>query len=276
MSERKPYKTDVSDEQWVLVEPVIAAWKAAHPSVSGHQGRYEMREIVNALLYQGRTGCQWDLLPHDFPPPGAVKYYFYTWRDHGIDQSIHGLLRWQVREMARRKADPSLVVLDTQSEHAAAGVPAESTGHDPAKKVPGRKRGLAVDVLGLVIAAVVVAASAHENAVGITLLDKVAADTDAVEKALVDQGFKNAVVAHGDKVGIEVEVVERNPAQTGFVPQAKRWVVERAYGILMLHRRLVRDYEHLPRSSESRVYWAMTAVILRRLTGMTVPAWRTA
>ncbi|MEU3795772.1 IS5 family transposase [Streptomyces fructofermentans] len=276
MSERKPYKTDVSDEQWALVEPVIAAWKAMHPSVSGHQGRYAMREIVNALLYQGRTGCQWELLPHDFPPAGAVKYYFYTWRDDGIDQTIHDLLRWQVREMARRKADPSLVVLGTQSVHAAAGVPSVSTGRDAAKKVPGRKRGLAVDVLGLVIAVVVAAASAHENAVGIALLDKVTADTDTVQKALVDQGFKNAVVAHGQKAGIEVEIVERNPAQTGFVPQAKRWVVERAYGILMLHRRLVRDYEHLPRSSESRVYWAMTAVILRRLTAATVPGWRTA
>lgn len=95
-----------------------------------------MREIVNALLYQGRTGCQWDLLPHDFPPPGAVKYYFYTWRDDGTNQTIHDLLRWQVREMARRKADPSLVVLDTQSVHGAAGVPAESTGPDAAKS-PG-------------------------------------------------------------------------------------------------------------------------------------------
>ena len=74
---------------------MITTSKAAHPSVSGHQGRYEMREIVNALLYQGRTGCQWDLLPHDFPPPGAVKYYFYTWRDDGTDQTIHDLLRCQ-------------------------------------------------------------------------------------------------------------------------------------------------------------------------------------
>lgn len=129
-------------------------------------------------------------------------------------------------------------------------------------------------MLGLVIAVVVVAAPAHENAVGIALLDRVAADT--VEKVPVDQGFENAVVAHGEKVGMEVEVVARNPAQSGFVPQAKRWVVERAYGILMLHRRLVRDYEHLPRSSESRVCWAMTVVMLRRLTGATVPAWRTA
>lgn len=75
VSERTPYKTDLSDEQWALVEPVIVAWKAAHPSVSGHQGRYAIREIVNALLYQGRTGCQWELLPRDFPPPGARSTY---------------------------------------------------------------------------------------------------------------------------------------------------------------------------------------------------------
>ncbi|WTN35289.1 transposase [Streptomyces canus] len=75
------------------MEPVITAWKAAHPSVSGHQGRYTMREVANALLYQGRTGCQWDLLPHDFRPSGAVRRYFYTWRDDGTDQTIHDLLR---------------------------------------------------------------------------------------------------------------------------------------------------------------------------------------
>jgi hypothetical protein len=117
VSERKPYKTDLSDEQWALVEPVIAAWKAAHPSVSGHQGRYEIREIVHALR-QGRTGGPWDLPPHDLPPRGAVLY---------------DPLRWQVRDKARRKADPSLVVLDTHSVHAAAGVPAESTGRDATK-----------------------------------------------------------------------------------------------------------------------------------------------
>lgn len=76
VSDRQPYKSDVSDERWALIEPVIASWKAQHPSVSGHQGAYEMREIVNALLYQSRTGCQWDYLPHDLPPVGAVKYYF--------------------------------------------------------------------------------------------------------------------------------------------------------------------------------------------------------
>ncbi|WP_206641186.1 transposase [Nonomuraea polychroma] len=115
MSERKPYATDLSDERWALIEPVITAWKAAHPSVSGHQGKYEMREIVNAILYQSRTGCQWSLLPHDLPPRSAVMYYYTAWRKDGTDKAIHDLLRLQVREKKGRLADPSLVVLDTQS-----------------------------------------------------------------------------------------------------------------------------------------------------------------
>lgn len=251
MSERRSYKSDLSDERWALIEPVTTGWKDKHPSVSGHQGRYEMREIVNALLYQSRTGCQWDYLPHDLPPPGAVKYYFYKWRDDGTDEVIHDLLRWQVRESRGRLADPSLVVLDTQSLHAAVGVPAATTGRDTSKKVPGRERGLAVDVLGLVIAVVVLAASVHDNVFGTALLDKVAAGTSTVTKALVDQGFKKTVVDHGAGLGIAVEIVERTPAGRDFVPLPIRWRVEQTNGILMLHRRLVRDYEHRPASAES-------------------------
>jgi transposase len=216
VTERKPYPSDLTDTQWALIEPVLTTWKAAHPSVSGHEGNYELREIVNAIRYQGRAGVQWDYLPHDLPPKSATYYYFSKWRDDGTDKTIHDLLRWHLREKKKRLADPSLVVLDTQSVHVAAGVPASTTGKDAAKRVPGRKRGLAVDV----------------------------------------------------------EIVERNPADKGFVPQRKRWVVEQTYGILMFHRRLVRDYEHLPASSESRVYWAMTDVMSRRLTRGTAPSRR--
>jgi transposase len=102
MSMRKLYPSDLTDEQGELVEPVITAWKARHPSVSGHQGKYAMREIVNAILYQNRTGCQWEFLPHDMPPPGAVKYHFYLWRDEGTDQDIHDLLRRRLREGRKR------------------------------------------------------------------------------------------------------------------------------------------------------------------------------
>ncbi|MGR8010946.1 IS5 family transposase [Streptomyces hypolithicus] len=274
MSGRNPYPSDLTDEQWKLIEPVISAWKAEHPSATGHQGKYAMREIVNTILYQNRTGCQWEYLPHDLPPKSATYYYFAAWRDDGTDQSVHDLLRWQLRESRKRLADPSLVVLDTQSIHAAVGVPADTTGKDASKKVPGRKRCLAVDVLGLVVEAAALPASAHDNAAGIALLNGVAAQTDTVRKALVDQGFKKSVVDHGKTLGIDVEIVERNPAEKGFVPQAKRWIAEQTNGILMFYRRLVRDYEHRLASSRSRVFWAMTSVMARRLTGITLPSWR--
>ena len=141
MSERKRYPSDLTDERWALIEPVITAWKAAHRSVSGHQGGYEMREIVNAILYQSRTGCQRDYLP----PRSAAYYYFARWRDDGTDQAIDDLLHWHAREKRGRRGDPSLVVLDTQSLHAASSVPAETTGRDAGKRRrgPGRKRCLA-------------------------------------------------------------------------------------------------------------------------------------
>ncbi|WP_293989530.1 transposase [Streptomyces sp.] len=198
------------------------------------------------------------------------------WRDEGTEQDVHDLLRWQLREKRKRLADRSLVVLDTQSVHASVGVPATTTGRDAAKKVPGRKRCLAVDVLGLVIDCVVLPASAHDNTAGIALLDGVAEQCDTVTKALVDQGFKKKVVEHGENVGIDVEIVERTPDDKGFVPQAKRWIVEQTNGIMMFYRRLVRDYEHRPASSRSRVLWAMTSVMSRRLTGATIASWRTA
>jgi transposase len=276
VSERKAYKTDLTDAEWVVIEPLIAAWKAGHPSVSGHQGRYDLREIVNALRYQNRTGCQWELLPHDLPPTGAVRYYFDVWKRDRLDRRINEVLRMMVRERAGRNADPSLVVLDSQSVRAAAGVPKSTTGLDVAKKTPGRRRGLAVDVIGLIIAVVVVAASVHDNAIGVRLLDQIAGSGHSrVSTALVDQGFKKAVVEHGAALGIDVQIVERNPADTGFVPQPIRWRVEQANGLNMLERRLVRDYEHAPSSAESRIYWASAGRILRRLGGAPT-RWRNA
>ncbi|WP_406326594.1 IS5 family transposase [Streptomyces sp. NBC_00203] len=274
MGGRQPYPSDLSDEAWELIRPVITSWKGQHRSVSGHEGRYEMREILNAILYQARVGCQWRYLPHDFPPYTAVYYYFGKWRDDGTDQAIHDLLRWQVRELRGRHEDPSAIVMDAQTVHASVNAPKETTGLDPGKRSRGRKRGIATDVLGLLIAVIVVAASVHDNAIGITLLDKVAAANPSVTKGWVDAGFKNAVVEHGRSLGIDVEVVSRDPQTKGFAPIPKRWVVEQTFGTLMLHRRLARDYEALPASAVSMIYWSMTDVMARRITGTTTPTWR--
>ncbi|MFF1909144.1 transposase [Kitasatospora sp. NPDC058218] len=102
MSGRAPYPSDLSDEAWELIRPVIVSWKGRHTSVSGHQGAYDMREIVNAVFYQNRTGCQWRYLPHDLPSWSAVFHYFGLWRQDGLDQRIQELPRCQVRERARR------------------------------------------------------------------------------------------------------------------------------------------------------------------------------
>ncbi|WP_431911842.1 IS5 family transposase [Micromonospora carbonacea] len=246
MGDRKPYPSDVTDAQWALIGPFLRAWKARRVSVSGHQGDYDLREIVNAILYQNRTGCQWAYLPHDLPPKSATYYYFALWRDDGTDQAIHDLLRCQVREKAGRREDPTAVVLDTQSIRAPNHVPAATTGKDASKKVPGRKRGLAVDTLGLVIAVVVTAASVTDNAIGIRLLDTVVAHTPTVTRAWVDAGFKQDLALHGAVLGVDVEVVKRSDTRPGFVPVRKRWIVEQTYGTLMRHRRLVREYESRP------------------------------
>jgi transposase len=276
VDERAAYPSDLTDEQWEVVGPFLAVWKAKHPSVSRHQGRYELREIVNAIFYQNRTGCQWAYLPHDLPPKSATYYYFAVWRDDGTDQAIHDLLRCQARERAGRAEDPTAVVLDTQSIRAANHVPAATTGKDAGKRVPGRKRGLAVDVLGLIIAVVVTAASVTDNQIGVRLLDNVVAHTPSVTKAWVDSGFKDHVAIHGAVRGIDVEQVKRSDTTAGFVPVKRRWVVEQTNGTLMLHRRLTREYESLPASSVSRTWWAATANLVRRLTGTVTPSWRNA
>lgn len=276
--DREPYPSDLSDEQWALLKPMITGWKQDRVarSATGDPGSCDLREVVNAIFYQNRTGCQWRYLPHDLPSWSAVFYNFTLWRQDGLDQRIQELLRCQVREKARRLEDPSFVIIDTQSVRAAAGVPKTTTGLDVNKKVSGVKRGLAVDVLGLVIGVVVLPASAHDNAAGIALLDQAAEKCgNRLEKALVDQGFKDEVVIHGVLSDIDVEVVRRNPDDQGkgFVPQPRRWIVEQVNGTLLLHRRLARQYDHRPDTSVSRVYWASTANMARRLTTPS-PAWR--
>jgi transposase len=274
MDGRRPYPTDLTDAQWALIEPILRAWKARHPSVSGHTGHYDLHEIVNAIVYQNRTGCQWRNLPHDLPPASAIYYYFGVWRGDGTDKTIAELLRCQVRERAGRAEDPTAAILDTQSIRAANHVPAATTGKDAAKKVPGRKRGLAVDVLGLVLAVVVTTASTTDNQIGVQLLDDLKDVAPTVTKVWVDTGFKDEVAIHGALLDIDVEQVKRADATRGFIPQKHRWVVEQTNGTLMLHRRLTREYESNPASSVSRVWWACTTNLVRRLTDTHTLTWR--
>jgi hypothetical protein len=148
----------------------------------------------------------------------------------------------------------------------------------PPVRTPGRRcravNGLAVDALGLIIAVVVTAASVTDTVIGVRLLDKVVEHTPTVSRAWADARFKHDLGIHGALLGVDVEVVKRSDIKPGFVPIAKRWVVEQVNGTLMLHRRLVREYESRPESSVSRTLWASAANLVRRLTGTSTPSWR--
>ena len=156
---RKPYPTDLTDLQWTIVEPLIPPAKAG-----GRPRAVDMREVVNAILYINRSGCQWDMLPHDLPPKSDVYFYFARWREDGTWRIIVDTLRARVRtEVAGREATPSAASVDSQTVKTA-GQPATATGYDGAKKITGRKRHLVVDTLGLLLAVVVTSAAVDDAA----------------------------------------------------------------------------------------------------------------
>lgn len=264
MGERKAYRTDVSDEQWALLEPVLTGWRERRRFIK--TASTPLREIVNAILYQNRTGCQWDLLPHDFPPPKTVYDYFAAWRDDGTDKKIHDLLRGRVRRAAGRGEQPSAMCLDSQSVDSSFTALAETAGYDGGKRRHGRKRHLAVDTMGLVLEVSVTAADVPDLWEGERLLDAVHAQHPTVVKAWADYGYRGLPGYARDK-GVDVQVTSKVTGVSGFAPVPQRWKLERTFGWLTRSRRLTLDYETLPASAQSQIRWTMIGIMLRRLTG---------
>lgn len=271
---RRAYRSDVSDAQWVLIEPVLAAWRQARGALPFVVVKHDLREIVNAILYVNRTGIAWEYLPHDFPPYKTVYDYYAKWEADGTTQTIHDLLREAVRTKKGRSASPSAAVVDSQSVKTSTNVPEDSQGIDGNKKIKGRKRHIATDVLGLVLAVVITAANISDTAGGKAVLETVASAHTQVRRVWVDAGYFQSAIDAGAAQGITVQVVPKAVDQQGFQPIRKRWVIERTFGWLMLHRRLVRDYETLPQRSATQIHWAMIDLMSRRLTGEYTRTWR--
>jgi len=273
---RKPYRTDLSDARWELIEPILTGWRAARVAqgLDINSPVHELREIVNAILYVNRTGIGWDYLPHDFPPRSTVYGYYAEWEKDWTTAAIHEMLRGRVRRAAGRAVEPSAALVDAQSVRTSSNVPEASQGIDAGKKIKGRKRHIATDTLGLLLVVLVTAASVQDTTGGREVIDAVAAGHPGVTKAWVDAGYKRSVVERGAAAGIDVEVVSKEPGEKGFRPLPKRWAVERTFGWLVLHRRLVRDYETLPERSETMIHWALIDNMSRRLTGESTPTWR--
>jgi transposase len=276
VTSRLPYPTDLSDARWALIEPVLSAWRAdrARAGLGLAAAVHDLREIVDAILYVNRAGCAWQLLPHDFPPYKTVYDYYAKWEKDGTAETIHDLLRRQVREQAGRSPGPSAALVDAQSVKTSPNVPEASQGIDAGKKIKGRKRHIATDTLGLLLVVLVTAASVQDTAGGRAVIAELAARHPSVTKAWVDAGYHHSAAATGAAHGITVEVVRKDPGHQGFRPLPKRWAIERTYGWLMLHRRLARDYEALPERSRAMIHWAMTDNMSRRLTGESTQTWR--
>ena len=274
---RRAYPSDLSDARWALLEPELEAWRAARAeSGLGINGPvHELREIVNAIVYLDRTGIAWAYLPHDFPPPSTVYGYYAEWQQDGTTERLHELLRRRVRTDAGRCPEPTAALADAQSVKTSGNVPEASQGIDAGKLIKGRKRHIVTDTLGLLLVVMVTAASIQDTTGGRELIEMVAGQHPSVTKVWVDSGYKKSVIQAGAARGVEVEVVSKQPGQKGFKPLPKRWAVERTFGWLMLHRRLVRDYETRPDRSVSMIHWAMIDNMSRRVTGEVTRTWRT-
>ena len=258
---RKSYPSDASDAEWEFLIPYLTLMRE-----DASQRDYSLRDVFDAVRYVVKTGCQWDFLPHDFPPWTAVYQQARRWVAAGVFEEIAHDLRMILRLVDEREAQPTATILDgrtLQSTPESGG----RAGYDGAKKKRGSKVHLAVDTLGNLLALKVTAANEQERAQVAELTARIQEVTGGtVEVAFVDQGYTGAETADQAKAnGIRLEVVKHTEAKRGFVLLPRRWVVERSFGWLGRFRRLARDYERLKETLAGWHWLAFLTLLLPRL-----------
>ncbi|MET7498623.1 IS5 family transposase [Streptomyces sp900116325] len=255
----------MTDAEWAAVRPLlpVPAWLEGK---GGQPEGYCHRQMLDAIRYLVAGGISWRAMPADFPGWARVYAFFRRWREHGLIAEFHDRLRGKVREHGGREVEPSAGIIDAQSVRAAASVPTASSGYDGGKKVPGRKRHIVTDTLGLLLAVAVTAANVGDRDAAMPLLRRLHSLHREITLVWADGGYTGGLVGWAkEKLALALEVVKRTDDMNGFVVLPRRWVVERTFAWLMHSRRLARDYETLTATSEAMIQWSMITRMSRRL-----------
>jgi putative transposase len=255
------YPSDVTDEQWALIEPHLPL-----PPGGGRPVETDMRDVVDAILYILRTGCQWRYLPKDFPPRSTVWRYFNAWRNDGTIDAIHDRLRTKVRTREKPYSPRTTASVDSQSVDTTSG--GEARGRDNAKNVDGRKRHIVVDSMGLLLAVLVTAASVDDAQAAQELFPRLEGQPmGRVVRMYADSKYHNFALYEwvDDNARWDLVVIRRPEGAKGWVKLPIRWTVERTFAWLGRCRRLTKDREESVMSSEAFIKLAMIHLMLNRL-----------